>query len=188
VKLLVIAMIGLSLCGCSGEQLARAQASLQAAETRLAMLSEAVESTGKALEAAKRIADATGSEAAIAAVQTAQDMRDTLATALPAARDAAAMARAAVESAEMAQRNRFGWVEMLVTAGITLATGGGAAIAQAVKARKWAQVAAHGLRLANEIKHRAEAVDLPIQPILDRAVAWQEAKGVRADVDAVRRG
>ena len=174
----------LALAGCISIDQAR-DAAVQA-DHRLDQAEQAVVAAEHALLAAQVIAEQTGSEQAEQAVSAAQRAVDYAKAALPAARDAAAIAAESMEAAVAARDAGWqvgDWIAALLGAAVPAAGG----IYAAVKGRRWKEVAEHGLQLAQDLKRRAQAANVPIDDRLKEAAAWQKAKGVQAQVDVLRR-
>ena len=176
----------LAMTSCGG--VAEARAALDAARNRVAQIEQALKASEHALAIARTIADRTGSEQAIAAVATAERAAEALRSAMPGVQSAAEAAEAALVAAEQATASRWGWLEVAGTVALSLIGGGGAAIMQAYRAKRWADLAAHGIQLAQTIKKRAESASVPVADILTTAATWQHGRGVHDDVEAIRHG
>lgn len=183
-RILTPILLCVALLFCGGCSLEEARSTVDRAAVHLEQAEAHHASAVAALEVARNIAEAIDNDAARKAVALAESAVAEAAAAVPIARDSLAAASAGLAAAQAGR----GWsvMEWLIAgAGVAL-TGGGGLVA-ALKARNWAAVARHGLQVANALKHRAEAANVPVADILEKAAVWQEATGTHALVEANRR-
>ena len=177
---LFLAIIAFS--GCVSIDEVRAVA--QQAHARVEQLDSMLAQSQAALDAARLLAEATGNQAALDAVATAERVSVELRAALPVARDAAAAADQALAAAEANAGRR--WWEVGISIALALA-GAGGGIVQAVRARNWASLAAHGLQVAQQVKRSAEAQKADVSSVISDAEQWQRDHGVKSTVDEIRK-
>lgn len=183
----LLAIILLAVAGLSGcVSLDEARSIALAAEARLDQAEAAAAAATELVAQARALAEATDSEAAIRAVTQAESALAAAREALPAARAAAATAAESLAAASAARQAGWGFADWaLAIAGAAIPAAAG--IAAAIKARRWADLAGHGLQLAQSLKKRAESAQVPVDDILKPATAWQEAKKVHGTVERLRR-
>lgn len=182
VPISIILAACIMLAGCPSLEEARAQA--QNAAAQVERLESLLASADKALAIARAAADVSGNESAQSAVAAAEQVSARLNEALPVARASAQAAAEALAAAEASAS--VPWWKTVISIGIAL-VGAGGGIVQAVRARNWSSVAAHGLQVAQQIKRRAEDGKIDVSHVIASAEQWQRDHGVKDAVDEIRK-
>jgi hypothetical protein len=168
--------------GCTA-QIRVAQEALSNAESRIALLEAAEAKAEQALATARHLAEVSGSDQAIQAVEIAEASLAALKVALPQAREAATAAKGVLSAAEAASRHST--LEN-ITAILFALMGGGGAIWQAARAKKWGEAFVAVTRTAEAFKDRAEAIGVDMTAELKAADAVQKALKIKDMVDKAR--
>lgn len=172
------------LSGCTGEQIARAEHAVAAADAGVDRAEQAARIAEQALTQASALAEQVGSQQARDAVAAAQQAVALAQAAIPAAREVAAQAHAALDAAKAAQAAGGSTFDMLMAVAVAAIPGLGVI----AKMRGTIQKLHTAVRLTadhGDRMERAETAD-DVVGVKKATVAAQADAGVLALVAAIR--
>lgn len=178
----IIALIALVVLSSCGHRITEAQWVVDRADQILAELQDREQQALLVLDAAERLANTIGGEEAAAAVQDARAVVAAIQEQIPGARDHLERAQEGLEVAR--QTMGIGVMDIAIML-ISLGIGIGPALWQAVRARRWLEVARHLAHISQQFKHRAEEQQVDVGDIITKAKRDQEVMNIERDVHRV---
>jgi hypothetical protein len=176
----ILLAVSMALSSCA-DGIRSAQGIVEGAQATLLQIQQQEAQAIAALDAAMIAAERIGSEAAQEWVVAARDALAQIQARIPDAQAQLELADQGLQLALDKAEGRLGWVELIVGVGTALLSGGGAAIWQAGRARRWMDVARHMASVGQSIKHRAEEKGVAVADITERAARQQQARGFQIE-------